>query len=120
MKTKQRKTIPKTRGHRVEKKPYVPLRECTDAQQSGERKASDQKKNSEDQKREGDQSGLGGGRRENKEECAQVDCQGNTENSEQSIHPGPIQTLSALSEQAACDTAYETPLVEAEEIPFSK
>lgn len=120
MKTKQRKTIPKTRGHRVEKKPYVPLRERTDAQQSGQRETSDKKENSQDQKREGHQISLGGGRREVQKEYVQVESSGNTENSEQSIHPGPIQTLSALPGETACDTAYETPLVEAEEIPFSK
>lgn len=118
MKTKQRKSIPKTRGHRVEKKPYVPLREHSDAQQHQRRQASDKKEHSEDQKREGNQISPGGGGREDKEECAQVECSGNSENSEESIHPGPIQTLSALSQQAACDTAYETPLIEAEEIPF--
>jgi hypothetical protein len=120
MKTKQRKTIPKTRSHRVEKKPYVPLRECSDAQQYEGRKETNTEKCSDDQKREGDQSCLSGGGRKNKEECEEAQPAGNTENSEESIHPGPLQTLHQLHPQCAGDEKAEKTLVEAEEIPFGE
>ena len=117
IRTKQKKTIPKTRGHKVEKKPYVPLRKHTSTQQLGERQATDQEKHSQDQQREGDQGSGRGGKREGEEEHQEIIEVRDTENSTESIHPGPVQTVSALPEQAAVHTSSETPLIEAEELP---
>lgn len=117
IKTKQKKSIPKTRGHKVEKKPYVPLRKHTSSQQSGKRQTTDQEKHSQDQQREGDQVGCCGGERKDEEKHQEVVQCRDTENSTESIHPGPVQTLSALSEQAAVHAPSETPLIEAEELP---
>jgi hypothetical protein len=117
IKTKQKRTIPKTRSHRVETKPYVPLREHTGSHESSERQAADKEKQCEDPKREGDQISCLDGEWQNKEECEKAQSEGNTENSTESIHPGPIQTVYTLSPDSADDKTYEETRVESEVIP---
>jgi hypothetical protein len=117
IKTKQKRTIPKTRSHRVETKPYVPLREYTGSFESRERQATDKEKHCEDPKWEGDQISCLDGEWQNKEECEKTQSEGNTENSAESIHPGPIQAVSTLHPESADDqTGYKNE-IESEVIP---
>lgn len=117
IRTKQKRTIPKTRSHRVETKPYVPLREYTGSLESSERKASDKEEHCNDKKREGDQSGDCERGEQNQEERSQIESKGNTENSAKSVHPGPVQALSALPRESADDETCEETHIEAEELP---
>ena len=116
MKSKHRKSVPKTRGHKVEKKPYVPIRKHTVPQQSGGRKAADTEEYSENPKWKGDQDSDSNERRENQEEHPQVDEGRNSENSEKSVHPGPVQTVHELY-KCADDTETSETSIEAEELP---
>jgi hypothetical protein len=117
MKTKQRKTIPKTRGHKVEKKPYVPIRKYASPHNYEGRKETDTKESCENSQREGDQRSDDHGGQEDKEKCKEVEQGRNTENSEESIHPGPVQTLLELHPQSADDTTSEKGGIESEELP---
>ena len=114
---KHKKPIPKTRGHKVEKKPYVPLRKHTSSQQHGKWQEKDTKEHCENSEREGDEiCNLGDGR-QNQEKCEVVVQSGNSENSEKSVHPGPVQTLSEMCKQPAYDKEGEETSIEAEELP---
>lgn len=116
MKTKQRKAVPKTRGHKVEKRPYVPIRKLTSSQRLRERQGANTEEYSQDSERKGEQDSDSGEGRENKEKHAQVEPIRDTENSEKSVHPGPVQTVHHMSEQpqTACDTETEETHIEAE------
>lgn len=116
MKTKQRKSVPKTRGHKVDKKPYVPIRKHTGAQRHCEREGTNTEECSKDSKREGEQDSHSGEGRQNKEKHAQVEPIRNTENSEKSIHPGPVQTLPEMHKWCADDTETAETEIEAEEL----
>lgn len=116
MKSKHRKSVPKTRGHKIEKKHYVPIRKHTGSQKSRERERTDTKEDCKNSKWEGDQDSHSNEGGENQEEHTQVDEGGNTENSEQSVHPGPVQTLPEMSE-CADDTQTSETSIEAEELP---
>ena len=115
MKTKQKKSLPKTRGHKVEKK-YVPIRKYTGSQCLCERQGTDTEKYSQDSKRKGIEDSHTGQGRENKEEHPQIEQGRNTENSEKSVHPGPIQTVSELYKGCADDTEAAETAIEAEEL----
>jgi hypothetical protein len=116
IKRKHRKTVPKTRGHKVEKKPYVPLRKHTSSQQHERRDPADSHEHSENSEREGNQdSNLEGGR-EDKEEYTQIEQGRTTENPEESVHPGPLQALPEMY-KCADDTQTSETSIEAEELP---
>ena len=117
MKSKHKKSVAKTRGHKVEKKPYVPIRKHTGPQQHGERQGKDKDEHSDNQKREGDQDSGGEGGKEDKEEHTQVDKGGDTENSEKPVHPGPIQAASEMHQSGAVDAQTSETEIEAEELP---
>ena len=124
MKTKHRKTIPKTRGHRVEKKQYVQLRKHSNPKQQDERQGSDKNEHCKGEERKGCEDSSLEREREDTKKHTQIDQRGDTEDSEESIHPGLIQTLSRLPEQTETTTAvHETSdkkEIEAEELlPWS-
>lgn len=109
MRSKHKHHIKKTRGHKVEKRPYVPLLKHTSSQLIGERKEADEGQLGEHQKREGDQDCHDQGGKQDTQELTQVEQVRNTENSEKSVHPGPVQTVFDLPEGCADDTqAIET------------
>lgn len=116
MKTKHRKAVPKTRSHKVEKKPYVPIRKHTIPQQPSERETTDQKEHCQDKERQGNQDSRSDDGRKDKEEHPQVDPGRNTENSEKSVHPGPVQALPELYKWCADDTEAAETSIEAEEL----
>jgi hypothetical protein len=118
MKTKHRKTIPKTRGHRVEKKQNVHLRKHTSPKQHDKRETNDEDQHGQDSKREGNKDGCPGGEREDTKKHTQVEQSGNSENSEESVHPGLIQTLPDMLEQSAVHETSDKTEIEAEEIPL--
>lgn len=116
MKSKHRKPIPKTRGHKVERK-YVPIRKLTDAQQPSERNAQNKDECREDSERKRNKDSDCEGERKDQEEHPQVEQGGNTENSEKSVHPGPLQTVPGLSEQTAAHAQTAETEIESEELP---
>ena len=99
IRSKLKKSIPKTRGHKVEKKPYVPLRKHTSTQQLHQRQETNKEEYSENQKGEGDESGNSTSGRQDEEKCKEIVQSGNSENSKESVHPGPVQTLLDMSQQ---------------------
>lgn len=116
MKRKHRKTVPKTRGHKVDKKPYVPLRKHASSQQHEGWKPTDSHEHSDHSEREGNQDSDRGRTRKDKEEYAQIEQGGTTENSEESVHPGPLQAMLEMY-KCADDTQTSETCVEAEELP---
>lgn len=119
--SKHRK-IKKTRGHKVERRPYVSILKHTIPYIHGEREETDESQLGDDSKRQGHQDSCDKGKGENTEEHTQVEQVRDTENSEKSVHPGPVQTVHHMSEpapatlesQTACDTETEETHIEAE------
>ena len=117
MRSKHKCQIKKTRGHRVEKRPHVPLLKHTSPLHDGERKEEDQSQLGQYSQWQGDQDSHHKGGEEDAKEHTQTELIRNTENSEKSIHPGPVQTLSDMSESAtADDQASDKTEIEAEEL----
>ena len=119
MRSKHKCQIKKTRGHKVEKKPHVPLFKHSSSLHDSERKEEDQSQLGEHSQWKGDKDSNDKGGKENTKEHAQVEQVRNTENSEKSIHPGPVQTLPNMSESdtfAADDETYDKTEIEAEQL----
>lgn len=116
MKSKHRKSVPKTRGHKVEKKLHVPIRKHTSPQQPCERERTDEKEHSENTEWQGDQDSHANQGRQNEEKHTQIEQIRNTENSEKPVHPGPVQTVSELYKWCADDTETTETEIEAEEL----
>jgi DNA polymerase sigma len=116
MKSKHKKSVPKTRGHKVEKRPYVPIRKHTGSQQHEQRTTTDTKEHSEDTERKGDQDSHSDEGRKNEEEHAQINEGRDTENSDKSVHPGPIQAVPHLYKWCADDTEADETEIESEEL----
>lgn len=119
IKSKHKKTIPKTRGHKLEKKPYVPLRKHTNTQSDEERKDSYKDKYGKDPERKGDQDSCLGGEREDTQEHTQTVSLGDQENPEESVHPGTLQAVLDLPTATASVQTADKTEIEAEEIPLS-
>lgn len=117
MKTKHRKVVPKTRSHKVEVKRNVSILQHPISRDNEKRKEASKKEHCEDSEREGDKDGCSEGEREDTEECSQVEQSRDTENSEKSVHPGPIQTVSGLPESAAVTPKSDETQIESEELP---
>lgn len=122
MKTKHRKTIPKTRGHKVEKKQHVQLPKLSNPKRHDERQEGDKNEHCESEEWKGGEDSCYQGERKDTEKHTQIDQRGDTEDSEESIHPGLIQTLPRLPEQAtiaktsAVDETSDKKEIEAEEL----
>ena len=119
MRSKHKCQIKKTRGHKVEKRPHVPLLKHTGSLHPGEREEKDKSQLSEHPQRQGNQDSDNQGGEENKKEHSQAEQVRNTENSEKSIHPGPVQTVPHMSQSdtlAADDETYDKTEIEAEEL----
>jgi hypothetical protein len=116
MKSKHKKSVPKTRGHKVEKKPHVPIRKHSGPQQSCRRETTDTQEYSENTEWKGNQDSSSNERWENEKEYTQIEQGGNTENSEKPVHPGPVQAVSQMPE-CADDTQTSETSIEAEELP---
>ena len=119
IKSKHRKTIPKTRGHKLEKKPYVPLRKHAGSQSDEGRKECNEDKYGKDSERQGDQNSDSEGKRDNTEEHTQAEQVRNPEDSAESVYPGTVQALPDLPEQTASVQISDKTEIEAEEIPLS-
>lgn len=118
MRHKGRRAVAKTRcHHKAEKKisHELPVREHTGSLHDGERQGENEDKHSEDQKRQGHEDSSGSGKREDTEIHEEAIGLGNSEHSEQSVHPGSIQELRELpaSAQVTDETSPEE-----EEPPF--
>ena len=119
MRSKHKCQIKKTRGHKVEKRPHVPLLKHTGSLLHGEREEKDKSQLGEHPQRQGNQDSDNQGGEENKKEHSQAEQVRNTENSEKSIHPGPVQTVPHMSQSdtlAADDETYDKTEIEAEEL----
>jgi hypothetical protein len=116
IRSKQKKLIKKTRGHKVERKPYVSILKHTTANSDGERKETDKSQLSDGQEREGDKDGSLEGERKDPKEHTQANESGNTENSEESIHPGPVQTVPNMSESTASPETSDKAEIESEKL----
>ena len=116
MRSKHKCQIKKTRGHKVEKRHHVPLLKHASSIHDGERKEEDQSQLGHSPQWKGDQDSHNQGGKEDAKEHTQVESIGNTENSEKSIHPGPVQTLPDMSEQSADDQTIDKTEIEAEEL----
>jgi hypothetical protein len=118
IRSKQKKSIPKTRGHKLEKKPYVPLRKHTSSHHEQERKVSYQDKHSEDSERGGNQDSHLEGKRDHTQEHSQTEQFRDQENPNESVHPGIVQALPDLPESTASVQTADKTEIEAEEIPL--
>jgi hypothetical protein len=116
MKTKHRKSVPKTRSHRIEKRTDVSVRKHTISCVNRKWKEDNEKEHRKDSEREGDKDGDPGTRKEDKEECSQVEQIGDAEDSTESVHPGPLQAVPGLPQQSADDETPEQTEIEAEEL----
>ena len=115
--SKHRKLIKKTRGHKVERKPYVSILKHAVSHIGGEWKETDKSQLGEHSEREGNQDSHDKGKGKDEEEHTQVEQIRNTENSEKSVHPGPVQTVPDMSQQAAYDQTPDKTEIEAEVLP---
>jgi hypothetical protein len=113
----KKKVVLKTRGHKVEKKRYVPLRKHTGSQHTEERLPSDTDKHSQDSEWKGDQDGHDSGTRHHTEEQTHVEQIRDEKDSTESVHPGPLQTVSELLEQTAVVQTSDKEEIEAEVLP---
>ena len=116
MRTKHRRSVPKTRSHRVEKKADVSVRKHTISHVNRKWKEANEEECCQDTKREGDKDGDSGSGRKDKEKCSQIEQIGDQQDSKESVHPGPIQAVPGLSEQSAYDQTSEQTEIEAEEL----
>ncbi len=118
MKTRQKRLIPKTRRHLSKNtvEDGIQLRKHTDSQLDGERKKTDESQHRENQEREGNQGSQGGGKREDTQKQTQLEQSRDQQNTEESVHPGTLQTLHPMSEQSisACDPQTDKTEIEAE------
>ncbi len=118
MKTRQKRLIPQTRRQMSKNtvENGIPLRKHTDSQLHGEREKTDKSQHGKNQQREGNQGSQDHGKREDAQKQTQVESIGNKENTEESVHPGTLQTLHPMSEQSisACDTQTDKTEIEAE------
>lgn len=113
----KKKVVSKTRGHKIEKKRYVPLRKHTGPQHNEGRKNGLKDQYSEDSQRKGDEDGSDSGKREDTEEQTHVEQVGSKEDSAESVHPGPLQTVPDLLEQTAVVQTSDKEEIEAEVLP---
>lgn len=119
MRSKHKIRVTKTRGHKVERRNHVPILKHTSSQQHGERKEDDKDEHSENTQRQGNQDSCDERKWEDQKEHTQVKQRGNTENSEESVHPGALQAMCGLSEQQQLSAEYEASdktQIEAEEL----
>jgi hypothetical protein len=116
IRSKQKKLIKKTRGHKVERKPYVSILKHATAHSDGKREETDKSQLSDCQEREGDKDGSLEGEWKDPQEHTQAIESGNTENSEESVHPGPIQTLSNMPESTASSETSDKTEIESEQL----
>lgn len=114
MKTKHRKSVAKTRSHRVEKGADVSIRKHTISCINRKWKEENEKEYREDQERKGDKDGDPGAREEDKEEYSQIEQNRDIPDSKESVHPGLVQAVPGLSEQSADDQEGDQTEIEAE------
>ena len=116
-KSKHKVCIGKTRGHKIERKPYVPIRKHTDSHRFEKRKGTDTSEYCEDSERQGDKDSGDTKGWEDTEEHSHLEQTRDTENTEKSVHPGPVQTVPGLFESPADDQTSDKTDIESEELP---
>lgn len=114
MRSKHKKSIPKTRGHKVERK-YVPIRKHASSHVQGGRQNQNTQEYCEDSGHQGNKDSGDYRGQENQEKYTQAETLRDTENSEKSVHPGLVQTMSEMSSTADDQTDGKTE-IEAEEL----
>lgn len=116
IRSKHKKLIKKTRGHKVEHKPYVSILKHATTDSDGERKETDKSQLGDNQEREGDKDSSLEGEWKDPKEHTQAEQSGTTENSEESVHPGPVQTVSHMSESTASPETSDKTEIESEKL----
>jgi hypothetical protein len=112
MKSKHKRSVAKTRSSKVEAKPYVPLRKHTSPLLDEQWQSNHAQEHCQDCQRTGDEDSCLGGEWQDQKEHKEIEQIRDTENPEQSVHPGPVQAVSELSEQTAVvQTSDETEIV---------
>lgn len=88
----------------------VSIQQHTGSRSEKERSTDDEKEYCEHQGREGSEDSGDHGKREDTQECEEVNKCGNEEDSEFAVHPGSFQGVSRLSEHADTVKTNETEL----------
>ena len=116
IRSRHKKLIKKTRGHKVERKPYVSILKHATAHSDEKRNQADKSEFSDDQERKGDKDGSLDGEWKDPQEHTQVEQSGTTENSEESVHPGPVQTVPHMPESTASSETSDKTEIESEQL----
>ena len=113
------KSIGKTRGHRVEKKNHVQLLKHTGPQHDEKWEGNNKDQHSRGTEGQGNQDCDSPRKREDTQIDEEAEQFRDKKDSKESIHPGPLQTLSNMSEQTADYQNQDKEGIEAEELaPF--
>lgn len=113
------KSIGKTRGHRVEKRKHVQLLQHTGPQHDGKREGEDENQHGGGTQGEGHQDCDSSAKWEDTQINQEAEQIRDRKDSKESIHPGPLQTVSDMSEQTADYQKQDKEGIEAEELaPF--
>ncbi len=121
MRSKHKRSAGKTRGHKIEKRDHVSLLKYTSSQHHGKREGTDKNEHGEYQEWQGNQNSDSEGKRQDTEINEEAEQIRNEEDTKESIHPGPVQTLLHMSEQqiSAGNQTPDKTDIEAEELaPF--
>jgi hypothetical protein len=113
------KSIGKTRGHRVEKKRHVQLLQHTGPQHDEKWEGEDENQHSGSAQGQGNQDSDSSGKREDTQINEEAEQIRDKKDPNESIHPGPFQTVSDMPEQTADYQKQDKEGIEAEELaPF--
>jgi len=112
------KSIGKTRGHRVEKKRHVQLLQYTSSQHDGQRQRENEDEHSEHSSGQGNQNSDSEGKWKDTEIHQEAEQIRGSEDSKESVHPGPVQTVFDMFEQeiSAGNQTSDKTEIEAEEL----
>jgi hypothetical protein len=116
IRSRHKKLIKKTRGHKVERKPYVSILKHATAHSHGEWNQTDKSEFGDDQERKRVKDSSLNGEWKDPKEHTQAEQSGTTENSEESVHPGPIQTVSNMPESTASSETSDKTEIESEQL----
>lgn len=118
MRSKHKRSAGKTRGHKVEKRDHVSLLKHASSQHHGKWQGTNENKHSEYQEWQGHQNSDSEGKREDTQINEEVEQIRDEEDTKESIHPGPFQNLSHMSEQqtTAGNQTTDKTEIEAEEL----
>lgn len=116
MRSKHKRAPGKTRGHRVEKKRNVQLLQHTSSQHDSQRERTDEDKHGGGTQGQGDQDSDSQGKWQDTQINEEAEQIRDSEDSKESIHPGPLQTMSHMPESTADYQKQDKEGIEAEEL----